>query len=931
MQLSVYVFGNGKLFVEYFNAIATLIGTTGFSSLIRLSILFGGFSAIFRYVLGRDLMAFVRWFGVFYFTFYILLVPKVTLMVEDRTDLGQSNAIDNVPLGVGVLAHFTSTLGVGLTALMESIFHMPNYLPYNETGLVMGSRIVVASNQFQITNAEFNESLQSFIQQCVFYDLFLRKYSFKTLLDSTDLWQLFQSTASPARAFLYQGKVFTCRQGVNQLKNEWQTTLDEAQTLYGSRIFPNQATAKAQLLKYLPASYQLLLNGSHSASSIMQQTMLANALSQGIGHMATTTNAPAALQNYIESKSFLQQRANYQSIGEQAAYWLPLIKNTLEMVLYAAFIFVVLLAFLPSGLSIFKQYAMSLFWIQSWAPFYAIINFAVSYYAEAKSVSVSQAGGVTLHNLDALSTINTDMTALAGYLTLSVPFLAMGLVKGMTASLTQAVQYAGGMVQSIAGANASEAASGNISMGNTSIDTHHANNMSNNHWDTMGRFNAGGMSATLSGGATQTLTASGKPILNTSGAISQLGTSINFANTMRDSYTEQADKAITASENDAKTLQDASSTQLRSLQDLANFQAHQESSGNSTSTSQSSSFTDAMNTIHRETARFAKDYGLSYDDASRMISSQYGYVSANGSVDSRHSLAGKGISALTGMSGSASIGAGGRLEHSHSDGSSTRDSYAAARDVASDNSFNHAIDTATREVQEGHFRTHQEEGHRLSQNAASSYETARRASHDRGMHLQEAQSYRQMAAKTEENAQSINSNYSQAFYEWLMKQPGTDGKGNLGEKNVLSMLANGSDPGMLEIYAKRFVQEQGNRSIHSHTASMPQSFGDVKHHYEDKSLAYGGEKEISQQYASNTQSVLNDAQRHQLNLEHSIIDHSEKHKANAQHQLAEKTLQGHKNTLAEKGNLMQQSINEHLKKEGIQSDVTLLPINKEEK
>jgi conjugal transfer mating pair stabilization protein TraG len=904
MQLSVYVYGNGKLFVEYFNAIATVIGTTGFASALRLAILLGGVTALFRMIFKRDMMELVRWFVVFYVAMYIALTPKVTVMVEDRTDLGQSYPVANVPLGVAALAHFTSAIGSGMTGIIESIFHMPDYLPYNQTGLVMASRLVTAANQFQITNAEFNRNMQGFINQCVFYDLFLGKYSFDQLLDTPAIWDFIKQNASPARAFPYNGHIVTCRQGIQSLETDWKTTIDQAQTRYGARLFPSQTGAKAQLLKYLPASYKLLVNSSQDASSIMQQYMLANALQSGVGHMAATTNAPAALESYIESKSQLQQRMNYQSIGEQAAYWLQLLKNTLEMVMYGSFILVILLAFLPSGLSILKNYAIGLFWLQSWAPLYAIINFAVSYYAQAKSSALTAGTGITLHNLDGLSTINMDMAALAGYLTLSVPFFAAGLVKGMMSTLGQIAQYAGGMVQTVTGHVASEAAAGNISMGNTSVDTHQAFNMNANHLDTMGRMVSGGMSTMMASGETLTMTASGTSVLNTSGAISNLGTNINLAETMRAAYSHNAELATTQSQSDAHTLQASKASQLRSLQELAEFQGKSASSGDSASLSSSSSFNNAINTIHRETARFAQEFGLNYEQASNIIASQYGAVTAHAGFDTEKSAWGKAASLVTGASGGVDISGGAKLEHAGTHGHSNRDMYSAAKDVARDASFSHSVDVATREIQEHNYRTNQEEGHRLSDSVASSFEQANRASHDMSTHLQQAQSYREMASLAQENTRNINTNYNQVFYEWLSNQPGTDGHGHMGTTGAATVLR---DPGMGQAYAQRFVEEHGSSLMPHMQGNMPHSSSDVQSAYRASQSSVKTESAITGQYGADRNQVFQMAHNEGLG-KGNIVDDSVVKTTEATHKAAQWNIDEQQGSISQRGATVKQEV-----------------------
>ena len=64
---------------------------------------------------------------------------------------------------------------------MEKTFSLPGDLTYQKTGVAMASRIVLASTQFQVTDPNFAQSVHSFVQQCVFYDVLLHKYSWNDL------------------------------------------------------------------------------------------------------------------------------------------------------------------------------------------------------------------------------------------------------------------------------------------------------------------------------------------------------------------------------------------------------------------------------------------------------------------------------------------------------------------------------------------------------------------------------------------------------------------------------------------------------------------------------------------------------------------------------------------------------------------------------
>ena len=82
----------------------------------------------------RSLTVLVRWFALYYLAFYVVFFPKATVNIIDRVEQGKVYAVDNVPLGLAVLASYTSVIGDSLTQLTEQNFSLPDDLRYGQTG-----------------------------------------------------------------------------------------------------------------------------------------------------------------------------------------------------------------------------------------------------------------------------------------------------------------------------------------------------------------------------------------------------------------------------------------------------------------------------------------------------------------------------------------------------------------------------------------------------------------------------------------------------------------------------------------------------------------------------------------------------------------------------------------------------------------------------
>ncbi len=759
LEIAIVTYGNGDILREIFNAVAAGMGDSTFKTLIHLSILLGGTWAIAKLIIKRDLMVGVGWIVLYFMAFYVLFLPKATVNIIDRVQQGKVYAVDNVPLGLAWLANITSAIGDGLTQLTEQNFSLPDDLRYGQTGMVMASNLVTAASTFQVIDPDFDRNLQGFIHQCVFYDLLLHKYSSQELFTAPNIWQFVTAHASPARAFLYNQTVVTCQNGAASLNQDWQTAISQAEDRYATRLFPDETQAKTQLLKYLPLSYSFLTNLSEEASDLMQQNMMANSIQSGLLSWSAKTNAPAALEGYAFNKAQQQNRIANRTMGDMAAYWLPLLKNVFEGILYGSFLFIFLLLFFPFGLAILRQYAYSLLWLQLWVPLYAIINLYVNFYAQHRSLGAITLGGgvqgLVLATQSGLAQVNSDMAGLAGYISLSVPLIATSLVTGMHQALSHLGQYVGGAVQSGASSAATEAASGSFSLANTSFSTHNAYNTSANHFDDTARTSSGTVTNQMPGGSTITMTQDGSVVMNNQPAISSLGTQIHLSEAIRSSASEQADKSYSAALSHQQSYNESISAAERGVYELSRHQSLSETSGSSFVTSQSTSEAQALSDIHQENHLTAHDHSAS--------------ESSSGNRTMDVGLKGQAGIDVKGGVGSLSVGgnAGANWALGHND--TEQRSFSHSDSAANNTNYSQNMETALRGVSEGHYRANNEEGQRILDGISTSLDRAHQEQQQASAQFQQAETYRKIASVSEEQAATINANATQEFMNSLQK------------------------------------------------------------------------------------------------------------------------------------------------------------------
>src|SRR3546814_14383352 len=99
------------------------------------------------------------------------MVPRMDVHVTDRVNPSLAPAnVANVPLGLALMASFTSQVGDYLTRSAELVFGLPDDLNYSKNGMIYGARLMEATRSLRISDPEFAANLDDHIRQCVFYD-----------------------------------------------------------------------------------------------------------------------------------------------------------------------------------------------------------------------------------------------------------------------------------------------------------------------------------------------------------------------------------------------------------------------------------------------------------------------------------------------------------------------------------------------------------------------------------------------------------------------------------------------------------------------------------------------------------------------------------------------------------------------------------------
>jgi len=477
---TVYTYGGGDALYETFNAVASLMGGGDYLTLIRMF----GVLSLFWVVIEMGVLQRTinwHWFIMFMLMFNIFFVPKENVTIVDRLSPAATRVVANVPFGLAAPAWLFSLIGDGLTTLAEAVFTPPGDMLYHNTGMVFGSRLMLAINNARFDDPLLNKNLTVYAKQCIYYNIAYGFYSVRDVYQSQDLKSLLLSPTnnSGIRGMYYDNgsgatTFLTCKQAASRLATDITPVVDGMIGRFADALFAgsgqSQVQNRARLLAALPATYGYLANVSTTAGRMVTQTALSNFFRNSYGQVASMAGATAAATAWSVAIAERQQRSAYRTMGEIAARALPVMQTVFQVMIYAAFFIVFLALLLPVTVSgkALATYLKMLVWIQLWPVLYAILNMVVSLYDKSATQGVvdGSLGITSMAGLQGMTQVNSDMAIIAGYLALSIPLMAWGLVTAGGFAFSQLAQHLfmpGTQAAVQAGA---EIARGNISSGN---------------------------------------------------------------------------------------------------------------------------------------------------------------------------------------------------------------------------------------------------------------------------------------------------------------------------------------------------------------------------------------------------------------------------------------------------------------------------------
>ncbi|MGN7915601.1 conjugal transfer mating-pair stabilization protein TraG [Enterobacter sp. 22466] len=841
----IYVIAGGDWLTQTLNAIVTFMSTENWVVIRRIATAFSVLVVAISWIRRHNIMDMLGWAGVIVLM-SLLVSVRTSVQIIDISNQTKVYKVDNVPVGLALPASLTTKIGYALVQGYEMVFSQPDSITYSKTGMIFGANLVSRSTDFLSQNPEITTIFTDYVQNCVMGDIFLNgKYTMEDLMNSADPYTLIFSKPSPLRGVFNNNNQFlTCEEAAAVIKPKLALdtqTGGKTWSYYVRQLFGGRPNPDILFSQMIGDSYNYFYGAGQSAASIVRQNVTMNALRNGIMSYAARNGDTSSLLNIATTSSMEKQRLAHATVGQVALRSLPMSQTLIVGLTIGIFPLMVLGGmFNAVTLNVLKGYVLAIMWVQSWPLLYAILNSCMTFYAKANG------SPVVLSELSQVQIKYSDLATTAGYLSMLIPPLAWGMLKGLGAGFSNLYSHLASSAISPAATAASGAVDGNYSYANMQTE-----NVSGNSWNTNSSTMFGQMSQQLGNGATSTQMRDGSTVTDSTQAASKLPVSINFARQLASAQQEMAREAQTQSQS---AMQSFSSSMSSTWQTLSQFGTNRGSSDSMTQGADSTmSAQDSMMASKMRTAveSYAKAHNISNDQATQELASRssrasaglYGDASAHGGIGIKAFGTGGGVS----FRASAKAGVDFDDLDSHQASSSTRASQDARHDIdaKSTKDFKEASDYFTsRKINESGSHTDNNAASRADQLSAS-LSSAKQSLEQYSTSQARSKEYAEMASRTETMSGQVNEDLNQQFAQYVRKQAPHDADSLL------------TDTGSPEVAAKRrelawsFVQSQVQPSVDNAYSDAKDGLGQSM----DNVSAGGGRQEVLSDHAAHKASI----------------------------------------------------------------------------
>ncbi|EAW2451570.1 conjugal transfer protein TraG [Salmonella enterica subsp. diarizonae] len=834
---TIYTVAGGAWFQDTLNGVAAFFNSRAGDALIVMATAVSVAVGAATYIRTRNLMDLMKWVAFYVIVISVMIGDKTNVQVVDLSEPAAIYQVDNVPTGLAAPASMITRIGAGMAQTYDYIFARPDALTYSKTGMLFGAQLAAGSTDFRFSEPEIQRMFTDYVHNCVVGDIMLNnKYTIGDLMNAADPYALIFSRPSPLRGLYDKNRNFlTCEQATTKINTDSSditganpvSFLQQVLNMthgFTSQVFgPTNGNKNALFTEMLGDSYSYFHGTSLTSTEIIRKNVIMNGLRSGLESFSAQNGDTAGLVNVATQTSMAKMRLSQATSASVAANTLPVMYSVLLGMTIALFPVLVVMALVSSlSWTIIKGYIYTIAYLQMWPLLFSILNHAMNFYLQGKLNGTP----VTLATFDQVQNTYSDIGTTAGWLALSIPFIAWGMVKGLGQVVSQAGNYLGQTLQSASTQSSSQAVDGNWHYNNMSTG-----NVQGNKWDTNYSHREGHMTSQLESGATRTLTSSGQNVFDTTGAMSKLPVSLNGAEVTSSSLTQQARESEQQAQTALSGYQSGRSSSWSQLQQFASQRGNSDSLVQGSDQSTGSTASSGINKMLNATKTLAQTLGISETEAYNrlMDKSSRGSISAGAKASAGAKLFGTGVEAHVGAELTGSTGSSHGISETNTQTKDIRSDRTSQ--LAQD--FREGLDLVkSSRVSAGGSHTDAASSNKLEQLSATLTDT-QNSYQQYSDSMTRSHEYSEMAAYVQSNSAQINSNFDQQFANYVMQKSG----------NAEAILSDTSSP---EVAAERqklaqsFVQDkmlpQIQAEYHGHKTHLGSGMSNVAGQFGEDSV-----------------------------------------------------------------------------------------------
>jgi len=846
MNFEIFAYWNTSELVTLFNALAALTNSSDFVGLLRLLLIIGVFSIVLV-MLGGGLRLDHMWRWVFIVALMhgLLLVPKATVVIIDRTSASPTPYIvDNVPLGIASLISTATKIGDYLTTAFETVFSLPEDVQFRKSGTLFGARVIRNVLMARSGSPVLSANMTDFIRECVYPELATGYIPSQDLIREKDIWSYLNGKTNIARYVeireIPSGTMMlpvTCPEAYTALTAQLNTVVNTSINDLSNALNPTVPVAMRQALTQgqIITAANLYTGISSSAPEIIRQGIMMNQFLDAqynipaqVGNAASATTSLAVVQALRSTSESYKVMA---SIGQQV---MPKMRNVIEMVLYAlsplALLMIIVMAHF--GFRALGMYVKSLLWIQLWPPLYAVLNFIMTMYSSKQASAVAD-GGMSIITMSYLNNLMVSDQAIAGMIAaVGVPTISWMVVQGMAVGASAFGNVIGSPTGAEAARYAAAASQGNINMGQAGIDNQ---TMHQHHAQPNYHQGAPLLHETSPNGVQTTTFANGEQAFSSALIRHNTSMRMTFGERMSNTFQQQAESAQTASANEIISSAKNYSAGLQQSFDFVRSHGGSERFGSQTGTTSQIGFNESVTKAEQITNDFARNHGLSQEQGAEILA--YGQASMR-NPKAIETITPIGIEAVARITGKSAAQAEQTLK--------------SAISYLQKDGHTDVLNRVEQAARNTNFDTSNESARRAMDGINSSFSESRTHADMASAQLHQSESYKELAGQLKESSGAFEGSMFHHFMRWMGTQHNSYLGRNFDGATVIEMAE--KNPELLVPFLDGFYKLHMEPFVNAHAPQL-NSPEDIRRFFSEQSQLLGGATNVRNFHAGTRASL----------------------------------------------------------------------------